>query len=107
MKKYVVDVEVKTGKSKANLDKTNKQVKNLDNNVKSVAKSSTNLNDSFAVMPGSIGRVVQSFKALKVALLSSGIGAIVVAVGGLAGLFAAATAKGAEFAKQMSTLRAV
>ena len=65
MKKYVVDVEVKTGKSKANLDKTNKQVKNLDNNVKSVAKSSTNLNDSFAVMPGSIGRVVQSFKALK------------------------------------------
>ena len=107
MKKYVVDVEVKTGKSKANLDKTNKQVKNLDNNVKSVAKSSTNLNDSFAVMPGSIGRVVQSFKALKVALLSSGIGAIVVAVGGLAGLFAAATAKGAEFAKAMSGLKAV
>tara|TARA_R110002020_G_scaffold158216_10_gene341325 strand:- start:395 stop:2827 length:2433 start_codon:yes stop_codon:yes gene_type:complete len=107
MKKYIVDVEVKTGKSKVNLDKTNKQVKNLDKNVKNVAKSSTSLNDSFAVMPGSIGRIVQSFKALKLALLSSGIGAIVVAVGGLAGLFAAATLKGAEFAKQMSTLKAV
>ena len=58
-------------------------------------------------MPGSIGRVVQSFKALKLAMLSSGIGAFVVVAGALAGLFAAATAKGAEFAKQMSTLKAI
>lgn len=107
MKQVNYKINVTTGSSDKNIAKTNSQVDKLDKGVKSVSKSSTNLNDSFAVMPGSIGRVVQSFKALKVALLSSGIGAIVVAVGGLAGLFAAATAKGAEFAKQMSTLKAV
>jgi len=107
MKQVNYKINVTTGSSDKNIAKTNSQVDKLDKGVKSVSKSSTNLNDSFAVMPGSIGRVVQSFKALKIAMLSSGIGAIVVAVGGLAGLFAAATAKGAEFAKQMSTLRAV
>mgnify|MGYP003123287661 CR=1 FL=1 len=107
MKQVNYKINVTTGSSDKNIAKTNSQVDKLDKGVKSVSKSSTNLNDSFAVMPGSIGRVVQSFKALKVALLSSGIGAIVVAVGGLAGLFAAATAKGAEFAKAMSGLKAV
>ena len=107
MKQVNYKINVTTGNSDKNIKKTEKNVKGLGKDVKDVNKSSTNLNDSFAVMPGSIGRVVQSFKALKLAMLSSGIGAVVVGVGALAGLFAAATAKGAEFAKQMSTLKAV
>ena len=107
MKQVNYRINVTTGSSDKNIAKTEKSIKGLGRDVKSVNKSTTNLNDSFAVMPGSIGRVVQSFKALKVALLSTGIGAIVVAAGALAGLFAAATKKGADFAKQMSTLQAV
>ena len=107
MKQVNYKINVTTGSSDKNIKKTEKNIKGLGKDVKDVNKSSTNLNDSFAVMPGSIGRVVQSFKALKIAMLSSGIGAVVVAIGSLAGLFAAATAKGAEFAKQMSTLKAV
>lgn len=107
MKQVNYKINVTTGNSDKNIKKTEKNVKGLGKDVKDVNKSSGNLNDSFAVMPGSIGRVVQSFKALKIAMLSSGIGAVVVGVGALAGLFAAATAKGAEFAKQMSTLKAV
>ena len=107
MKQVNYRINVTTGSSDKNIAKTEKSIKGLGKDVKNVNKSTTNLNDSFAVMPGSIGRVVQSFKALKVALLSTGIGAIVVAAGALAGLFAAATKKGADFAKQMSTLQAV
>ena len=107
MKQVNYKINVTTGNSDKNIKKTEKNIKGLGKDVKDVNKSSTNLNDSFAVMPGSIGRVVQSFKMLKIAMLSSGIGAVVVAVGALAGLFAAATAKGAKFAKQMSTLKAV
>lgn len=107
MKQVNYKINVTTGSSDKNIKKTEKNIKGLGKDVKDVNKSSNNLNDSFAVMPGSIGRVVQSFKALKIAMLSSGIGAVVVAVGALAGLFAAATKKGAEFAKQMSTLKAV
>ena len=107
MKQVNYKINVTTGNSDKNIKKTEKNVKGLGKDVKDVNKSSGNLNDSFAVMPGSIGRVVQSFKALKIAMLSSGIGAVVVGVGALAGLFAAATAKGAEFAKQMSTLKAI
>ena len=107
MKQVNNRINVTTGSSDKNIAKTEKSIKGLGKDVKNVNKSTTNLNDSFAVMPGSIGRVVQSFKALKVALLSTGIGAIVVAAGALAGLFAAATKKGADFAKQMSTLQAV
>tara|TARA_R100001163_G_scaffold9810_1_gene9373 strand:+ start:3053 stop:5464 length:2412 start_codon:yes stop_codon:yes gene_type:complete len=107
MKQVNYKINVTTGNSDKNIKKTEKNIKGLGKDVKDVNKSSTNLNDSFAVMPGSIGRVVQSFKALKLAMLSSGIGAVVVGVGALAGLFAAATAKGAEFAKAMSGLKAV
>ena len=111
MKQVNYKINVTTGNSDKNIKKVDKDVKKLGKNVGDVSKKGSkeigNLNDSFAVMPGSIGRVVQSFKALKIAMLSSGIGAIVVAAGALAGLFAAATAKGAEFAKQMSTLKAV
>ena len=107
MKQVNYRINVTTGSSDKNIAKTEKNIKGLGKDVKDVNRSTTNLNDSFAVMPGSIGRVVQSFKALKVALLSTGIGAIVVAAGALAGLFAAATKKGADFAKQMSTLKAV
>ena len=58
-------------------------------------------------MPASIQRIVGGLQTLKVALISTGIGALVVAAGSLVGLFISATKKGSEFAKSMSGLKAV
>lgn len=111
MKQVNYKINIDTGSSNANIKKTDASVKNLGKDIDKVSvkgkKGMDGLGNSFAMMPGGIGRVVQSLKMLKIALLSSGIGAIVVAAGALVGLFAAATKKGAEFAKQMSTLKAI
>ena len=107
MKTIQYKVDVNTGGANKGLDKTGKKTKNLGKDVKDVGKQTTDLNASFAALPGPIGSVISSLKMLRVAMLSSGIGAVVVAAGALAGLFVAATKKGAEFAKQMSTLKAV
>ena len=107
MKTIQYKVDVNTGSANKGLDQTTKKTKNLGKDVKNVGKQTTDLNSSFAALPGPIGSVISSLKMLRVAMLSSGIGAVVVAAGALAGLFVAATKKGAEFAKQMSTLKAV
>ena len=88
-----------------------KDVKDLGKTAKKVSKDATKNLDSMGgalnALPAPIQRIVTGFKTLKVAMASSGIGLFLVAAGALAGLFTAATKKGAEFAKQMSTLRAV
>ena len=70
MKQVNYKINVTTGNSDKNIKKVDKDVKKLGKNVGDVSKKGSkeigNLNDSFAVMPGSIGRVVQSFKALKI-----------------------------------------
>ena len=110
-KEYVAKIIFDTNNANLSVDKTNKKVKDLGKSTKEVgktgSKSINGLNDSLSALPAPIQRIVGGFKTLKVALLSSGIGAFVVAAGALAGLFTAATKKGAEFSKAMSGLKAV
>jgi hypothetical protein len=110
-KEYVAKIIFDTNNANLSVDKTNKKVKDLGKSAKEVgktgSKSISGLNDSLSALPAPIQRIVGGFKTLKVALLSSGIGAFVVAAGALAGLFTAATKKGAEFNKAMSGLKAV
>ena len=104
---YTVDINTKTSSVKQG----EKDVKGLGKTTKKVSKDATkNLNamgGALNALPAPIQRIVMGFKTLKTAIASSGIGLFLVAAGALAGLFTAATKKGAEFAKQMSTLRAV
>lgn len=86
------------------LDKTEK---NVAKTGKTANKSFSGLNNTLGVMPASIQRIVGGLQTLKVALVSTGIGALVVAAGSLVGLFISATKKGSEFAKAMSGLKAV
>lgn len=86
------------------LDKTEK---NVAKTGKTANKSFSGLNNTLGVMPASIQRIVGGLQTLKVALISTGIGALVVAAGSLVGLFISATKKGSEFAKAMSGLKAV
>ena len=94
-----------------NADKTDKKLQKLDKTTKDIgnsgSKSIGGLSSAMSALPAPIQRVVQGVQTLKVALISSGIGAFVVAAGSLAGLFISATKKGAEFAKAMSGLKAV
>lgn len=110
-KEYVAKIIFDTNSADLSVNKTNKKVKDLGKTAKEVgktgSKSINGLNDSLSALPAPIQRIVGGFKTLKVALLSSGIGAFVVAAGALAGLFTAATKKGAEFSKAMSGLKAV
>lgn len=104
---YTVDINTKTSSVKQG----EKDVKDLGETTKKVSKDATKNIDAMGgalnALPAPIQRIVMGFKTLKTAIASSGIGLFLVAAGALAGLFTAATKKGAEFAKQMSTLRAV
>jgi len=110
METKIIEIQVKDSATPAinkinkNLEKTDKQVAKTG---KTANKSFDGLNNTLGFMPKSIQGVIGGLKALKVALISTGIGALVVAAGSLVTLFISATKKGSEFAKQLSTLRAV
>lgn len=91
--------------------KAEKSLKNLDKNAKDIGKntkkSSADMSAAFDVVGWSIGGVIPMFNKLRMAILSTGVGALVVAIGSLVGLFAIAANKGAEFQKSLSTLKAI
>tara|TARA_R110001606_G_scaffold365645_2_gene520564 strand:+ start:920 stop:3262 length:2343 start_codon:yes stop_codon:yes gene_type:complete len=62
---------------------------------------------SFKAATASIASAIPALRGFTVALASTGIGAIVIALGSLAGLFTSAGRKGAEFEKAISGLGAV
>jgi hypothetical protein len=99
-----INIKVNTGTSEA-------QIKGIKNELKSTAAAGSgaagSLTSSFTMFNSSLGRIIPMLNALKVALISTGVGAFLVAAGALVSLFAAATAKGTEFAKAMSGLKAV
>tara|TARA_R110001583_G_scaffold12606_5_gene55726 strand:- start:3305 stop:5956 length:2652 start_codon:yes stop_codon:yes gene_type:complete len=111
METKVVNLVIKTGDANAAIKKTDKSVKGLKKTTQDVGKSASKniggLENSLAALPAPIQRIVSGFKVLRLALISSGIGAFVVAAGGLVALFSAATKKGSEFSKSLSTLKAV
>jgi len=110
METKIIEIQVKDSATPAinkinkNLEKTDKQVAKTG---KTANKSFDGLNNTLGFMPKSIQGVIGGLKALKVALISTGIGALVVAAGSLVTLFISATKKGSEFASQLSKLRAV
>ena len=108
--KKILEIVVKD-KATPVIKKVDKALKNTGKQAaktsKTASKSVGSLNDSLSMLPAPISRIITGFKMLRVALISTGIGAIIVAAGALAGLFISATIKGAAFAKQMSGLKAV
>ena len=88
-----------------------KKLKGLDKQVKTTSKTATQtgkgLSGAFSGMGAAISGTIPMLGKLKAALISTGIGALVVAVGALVGMFTSALNKGAEFEKGLSTLKAV
>ena len=88
-----------------------KSVKKLGTETKKVSKSAKNtgkgLSTGFAGLKQGILSAIPALNMFKVALVSTGVGAIVVAVGALVGVLAKAAKAGADFQKGVSTLSAV
>ena len=101
----------KTINIKVNSSDAEKKLKGLDKQVKTTSKTATQtgkgLSGAFSGMGAAIKATIPSLAALKTALISTGIGAIVVAVGAFVSVLKKANDLGAEFSKGLSTLRAV
>ncbi|MEJ6793004.1 MAG: phage tail tape measure protein [Lacinutrix sp.] len=96
---------------KADTSDVNKKLKGLDKQVEKTTTTAKNsgkgLSGAFSGMGAAIKATIPSLAALKTALISTGIGAIVVAVGAFVSVLKKANDLGAEFSKGLSTLRAV
>lgn len=88
-----------------------KSVKALGKETSKVSKSAKNtgkgLSTGFAGLKQGILQAIPALNMFKIALVSTGVGAIVVAVGALVGVLAKAAKAGADFQKGVSTLSAV
>ena len=111
METKVVNLVIKTGDANASIKKTNKSVKGLKKSTEDAGKSATKsmkgLDSAFSALPSSIQGAVGQVKNLGTSFKALAIGGGVAAIAGLGSLFVMATKKGAAFAKQMSTLKAV
>ena len=104
MEKIVIDIDVQTGKAVKSVDKLNKSVTETSNTAK---KTGTGLSGAFKGLSGAITGAIPMLGKLKAALISTGVGALVVAFGGLVALFKSAASVGAMFQSSLSTLKAI
>lgn len=102
--KIIYDVQVKTGKAVTSVKKLDKEIDKTGKKTKGVGNK---LSNGFKGLGSSIGSAIPMLGQLRTALMSTGIGAIAVALGGLAALFGSSVKKGAQFEKSLSTLKAV
>jgi hypothetical protein len=110
-KKIVVDLEVNSNKGVKEVKKLNKEL----NNTNKELSGATNTLDSFtggAVtkikgFKGAIGNLAKGFKSLRVAIISTGIGALIIAITAVAQAFRSTEEGQNKFAKLMAVLGAV
>ena len=101
----VVNVTTNTKSAQANTKKLNKDLKKTG--VAGTA-AATSLSTSFGIFGGTvIPSLIGGLQVLKTQLISTGVGAVVVAIGALATLFIAAAKASIVFEKSTSNLKAV
>lgn len=100
----VIKIKIETGQASKSVGGLNKE---LDKTSKNSKKTSKGLAGAFGAIKTGILSAIPALNAFKIALISTGVGAIVVAVGALVGVLAKAAGKGAEFGKALSGLKAV
>jgi hypothetical protein len=110
-KKIVVDLEVNSNKGVKEVEKLNKEL----NNTNKELSGATSTLDSFtggAVtkikgFKGAIGNLAKGFKSLRVAIISTGIGALIIAITAVAQAFRSTEEGQNKFAKLMAVLGTV
>jgi len=104
MQKEVIIIDVKTEAGRAELKKLKGEVQGVNKQVGSTSKGFTGV---FSAITGGVTQAIPALNGLKTALLSTGIGAIVIAVGSFVALLGKAVNKSTDFAKAMSGVKAV
>jgi hypothetical protein len=102
--KVIINIEANTGKAEKSLNSLDKSIKKTSS---SAGKAGKGLSGAFSGLSSSISSAIPMLGKLKMALVSTGVGAIVVAIGSLVTLFKKAADIGADFQKSLSTLSAV
>ena len=100
----IITIRVETGQAKGQITGVNKE---LDKTTKNAKKTGKGLAGAFGAMKQGILGAIPALRAFSAALVSTGVGAIVVAVGALTSTFVKAGRKGAEFQRSLSGLEAV
>ena len=97
-------IQVDTGGAQKSVKSLGKETSKVSKSAKTTGKG---LSTGFAGLKQGILSAIPALNMFKIALVSTGVGAIVVAVGALVGVLAKAASVGAEFQKGVSTLSAV
>ena len=97
-------IQVDTGGAQKSVKALGKETTKVSKSSKATGKG---LSAGFAGLKQGILSAIPALNMFKIALVSTGVGAIVVAVGALVGVLAKAASVGAEFQKGVSTLSAV
>ena len=97
-------IQVDTGGAQKSVKKLGAETGKVSKSAKATGKG---LTGGFAGLKAGILSAIPALNMFKIALVSTGVGAIVVAVGALVGILAKAAKAGADFQKGVSTLSAV
>tara|TARA_R100001594_G_scaffold94696_1_gene128975 strand:- start:66 stop:1631 length:1566 start_codon:yes stop_codon:yes gene_type:complete len=117
-KKVYIDFELKYKEAVKNLDEMQSEYSKLEKQVDKTSDSQKELGgilDSttggavtkFKSLKGTLGTVIKSFKSLRVAILATGIGALVLAVGSLSAMFTSSEEGQNKFAKLLMQIGVV
>lgn len=104
METKVINVVVKTQGAEKNVKKLGTS---LDETNKKGKATGVGISGIFSGIAGGVKSAIPALNAFKGALISTGVGAIVVAVGGLITLMSKSLGKATEFSKAMSSVAAV
>ena len=117
-KKVYIDFELRYKEAVANLDEMQKEYSKLEKQVDKTSESQQELGNildtttggavtKFKNLRGTLGNVIKSFKSLRVAILATGIGALVIALGSLVTMFQNSEEGQNKFAKLMTQIGVV
>ena len=104
MEKVIISIEADTSKAVKGVKDLNKSVTETN---KTATKTGKGLTGAFKGFGSAVSGAIPMLGKLKAALISTGVGAIVVALGSLVALFKSAADVGADFQKSLSALSAI
>jgi len=118
MAKVVMDVEVKTGSAIDNVDDLKESIEDVGKETKNVAEESSEMGNQldsaaggaitkFKGLVGTLGGVVKSFKTLRGAIIATGIGALILAIGAVGAAFTNSEEGQNKFSKIMMQIGVV
>lgn len=110
-KKKVIEIKVETEGAKQSMDNLDKGVKKVDSSSQAMGntldKATGGAVSKFKALRGGIGSAVKGFKSLRVAIIGTGIGALLIAITSVASAFRSSEEGQNKFAKLMGVIGSV